>query len=176
MKKAILATAAMLTLGGCNFAQLVGGNTVEANQATAATNQAAPLGDKPGQQGQQGQNPPQFASAGVTTSRSLQPGGGQGGKDPGAAGQGLGPGAGIDPGVLVGSWSDSGDCNNPQVEFLSDGSFRAFNGGGGEWQLDGDALTLSGDGGTITLHVRSFDGRVLVAANPNGQLSSSTRC
>lgn len=170
--KLLVGSVALLALGGCDYVNLgFGGNEVEGNQANisvALTNQAGDAaGGKPG-----GPEGGQAADAGVTSSRSLQ-GLANGGK-PGAGG-GLGAG-GIEPGILVGTWSDNGDCNNPQVEFLADGSFRSFNGGGGQWQLDGSTLTLSGDGGTATMQLQSFDGRVLTALDPNGQPSRSTRC
>lgn len=167
----LVGALAVLTLGGCDALNLgFGGNEVAGNQANisvALSNQAGDAGGKPG-----GPGGTETADAGVTSSRSLQQAG-AGGK-PGAEG-GLAAG-GIDPGILVGSWSDSGNCNNPEVEFLADGTFRSFNGGGGQWQLNGNTLTLSGDGGTATMQLQSFDGRVLSALDPNGQPSRSTRC
>lgn len=186
--KALMLVAAMAALGGCN---LIGGAMV-ANDSAAADNVAGapangvadagqPTGDKradggaaaPGQQA---------GDAGITNSRSLQafsgnsggmPGGpAPGGKEPtlGGGGPGL-----ISPQALVGRWADNPDCTM-DVTFFADGTFRSFNGGGGNWRLNGNSLNLSGGGGSHTMEIMSFDGQVMQVRNPDGSVGRSRRC
>lgn len=168
MKKSALILA-VLALGGCDAMKLGSDNESAANQTGMAANQAANAGGKPG-----GQTPTQVGDAGVTTSRTLQQlagNGGTGGKDPSA---GLGGGT-VDPAMLIGSWTDNGNCDMA-VEFLNDGTFRSYNGGGGDWRLDGGTLTLSGDNGTLALRLQAVDGQTILATNPDGSVGRSTRC
>jgi hypothetical protein len=174
MKRVVL-VAAILALGACDFVKggLAGGEVTNQANMAAGTNQTAAAGDKPGSQ-----IPPRIADAGVTTSRSLQAfsntgAGDLGSKTPiavGADGEVV-----ITPALLIGSWTDNGNCNQA-VQFLPDGTFRSFNGGGGEWQLDGEMLFLSGQGGNTTLRLESSDGRTILTTNPNGTTGRSTRC
>lgn len=162
-----VAAAGLLVLAGCDRLGFgaPAGNQVSANQVNAVA-EANQSGGKDPATGTPA------ASAGVTTSRSLAGLNGNsptGGKDPtGLAGA-------VDPALLVGSWTDDGDCSR-EIVIRSDGTFRHFNGGEGEWQLDGDVLTFSGNEGSITLRVQSLDQQALVAANPDGTLGRSTRC
>ncbi|MDQ8758156.1 hypothetical protein RCO27_18165 [Sphingosinicella sp. LHD-64] len=174
MKTVVLA-AAVLTLGACDFVKggLSGG--VVANQANMAAegNQGAAPGGKP-----TGQGSTQVADAGVTSSRSLQAfsnngAGAGGGKDPSG---GFGDGAvAISEAMLIGSWTDNGNCGMA-VQFLPDGTFRSFNGGGGDWELDGEMLFLSGQGGNTSLRLEASDARTILTTDPNGTRGRSTRC
>lgn len=168
MKKAGLVLA-ILALGGCDAIKLGFGNdsTADPTNMAAPTNQTAALGGKP-----TGATPTQAGDAGVTTSRTLQQlSGNSGGKVPsGDMADGT-----VDAGMLIGSWTDNGNCDMA-VEFLTDGTFRSYNGGGGDWRLDGDTLTLSGDNGDMALRLRAVDGQTILATNPNGSVGRSTRC
>lgn len=171
-RKTILAVTALLPLAACDYAGIgIGGNEAAEANTAAQANQTASLGGKPTGDGtqQQGQ---QVASAGVTTSRSLQFGQGDlGGKVP----TDMGAGGDVTPAMLLGTWTDNGDCQMG-VEFISDGTFRSYNGGGGEWRLDGDSLQLSGGNGTLTLQLRATDNDTILATNPDGSVGRSTRC
>lgn len=175
MKKLVL-VAAVLTLGACDFVKggLPGGLAANQVNMAAEGNQMAAAGDKPGSQ-----TPARIADAGVTTSRSLQAfsnngaGSDLGSKNPialDANGE-----VAITPALLIGSWTDNGNCNQA-VEFLPDGTFRSFNGGGGQWQLDDGMLFLTGQGGNTTLRLETTDGRTIMTTNPNGTTGRSTRC
>lgn len=116
-----------------------------------------------------------ISDAGVTRSRSLAglTGGGIGGKDPGAI-PAVAPGA-IQPGLLVGRWSDDGNCKQ-DFEFFPDGTFRTWEGVEGGWMLDGDRLTLTGAGDPLQVTLRAIDADRLVVVNPDGSSGQSTRC
>lgn len=167
----MLAMTVLLPLTGCDYVSFgLGGNEAETANTSLQANQSAALSGKPAGNGaQQGQ---QVASAGVTTSRSLQFGQGDlGGKVPAD----MGAGAAVTPATLLGTWTDNGDCDMG-VEFFADGTFRSYNGGGGEWSLQGDSLELSGDNGTLTLRLRATDNDTILATNPDGSVGRSTRC
>jgi hypothetical protein len=170
----VAAAAALIGLAGCDMVPLpFGGNQSAAtNQANAAAeaNQAQATGGKDPASGGA-----QTADAGVTTSRSLAGltgAQGAGGKDPAAIQAGAG---GATAAMLIGSWADDGDCSQ-ELTFYEDGTFRSFTGGTGEWRLDGDTLTLSGDGGSLALQLQSIDRNEMVAVNPQGQVGRSIRC
>jgi hypothetical protein len=168
-----LAAAAMFALGGCDM--IVAGfagadNAGIPNGAEAANaNAAAVAGDKRPEGGDR-----RIADAGVTTSRSLQAFAGvaPGGKDPLNGGAGLG---GLSPQALVGRWADDVNCQM-DINIFADGTFRSFNGGSGNWRLNGDMLQLSGDGGTFTLRIQAFDGQSMQVVNPDGSVGRSIRC
>lgn len=166
----MLAMTAVPLLAGCDYVSLgFGGNEAAETNASASSNQLALSGKPTNGAPQQGQ---QIASAGVTTSRSLQFGQGDlGGKVP----TDFGPGGDVTPAMLLGTWTDNGDCDMG-VEFLSDGSFRSYNGGGGEWRLNGDNLELSGGNGTLNLRLSATDNDTILATNPDGSVGRSTRC
>ncbi len=161
----LLAVAMLMTLSGCDILSLagIGGNeseNVSANQSAGAKDPAA-------------QNL-QFADAGVTSSRSLQPVAANvsqtGEKDPVAT-----PAA-FDANLLLGRWGDYGDCSKNVIDFAGDGSFRAGNGGIGQWALDGDQLTFSGDQGEVRVRLEAIDGHRLTIVHPNGSRGQSQRC
>ena len=76
---------------------------------------------------------------------------------------------------LVGRWGDGGDCTRPVV-FRADGTFRAHQGGQGNWALRGDRLTMSGDRGITVLRIRALDRSRLAIVNPDGTRGTSQRC
>lgn len=169
MNKAWLIAGAAATLGGCDYVNFsVGGNDSNA----AAANAAAPAN---AQASAQGGTP---ANAGLTNSRSLAGLGvgnaGTGGKDPSAGATPAGAGA-IDPQLLVGRWTDDGDCKR-DIEFRPDGTFRSYTGGEGSWELSGDVLTLTGVNGSFELRLQSLDPDTMMTVNPQGQQGRSTRC
>ena len=172
-KPTIMAVAAMLALTGCDQLGLTlpGGGKDDANAANAVApgNQSAAAGGKPTAGGASGT---QVADAGVTNSRSLQAMSSSGGK-PGAGGGG-GAG-GINAELLTGSWTDNGDCDMA-VDIFTDGTFTSWNGGNGNWVLNGNVLTMSGPGGSFTLRLQQVDSDTLVVTNPDGSVGRSTRC
>lgn len=162
---------ALLVLAGCDYVQVsLGGN--EANEATA--NSAIAVPPPPGPR-----NDAQPADAGVTTSRSLQPRAPDGadplgGKDPNAGAEGP-PGAAVDPAFLVGRWGDEGSCAS-MIEFFENGTFRAANGGRGNWRIEGDRLVFSGQGRAITLRLRVLSRDVVIGTDASGNSGRSQRC
>lgn len=168
MKRAWLIAGVAAMMGGCDYVNFsVGGD--EAN--SAAGNAAAPANA----QASAGGTP---AGAGVTTSRSLAGLGvgnaGTGGKDPSAGATPAGA-SGIDPELLVGRWTDDGDCKR-DIEFRPDGTFRSYTGGEGSWELAGDVLTLTGVNGSFELRLQSLDDDTMMTLNPQGARGRSTRC
>jgi len=157
-----LTALAALGLASCGYVDVNfggGGNDQNANQAG---NAAAPATG----------NQAQAADAGLTSSRSLQQlqgGGAGGGKDPAAGG---GP---INAALLVGSWGDDGDCSNP-TEIFADGTFRAPNGGQGNWRLEGNTLVATGPGGAATMQITSVSATELVGIDAQGAPGRSVRC
>lgn len=81
----------------------------------------------------------------------------------------------LTPAFLVGRWGDNGDCTRPVV-FRADGTFRAFQGGEGQWSLRGDRLTMSGDRGITVLRVSALGRGRLAIVNPDGSRGTSQRC
>lgn len=91
---------------------------------------------------------------------------------------GTGPGAihaPVDRNFLIGSWSDQGDCAIA-VAFVADGTFATAEGDGGVWNLDGDALTLTGAGGTRTVTIIPIDRDTMEVVGADGAHDRSTRC
>lgn len=170
MNKAWLAAGVTWALVGCDYVNFsVGGD--EANGA--ATNSAAGAGNA--QASSAARTP---ADAGVTTSRSLAGLGvgnaGTGGKDPSAGATPAGASA-IDPQLLLGRWTDDGDCKR-DIEFRPDGTFRSYTGGEGRWVVEGDVLTLAGQGGSFELRLQSLDADTMMTLNAQGAVGRSTRC
>lgn len=110
--------------------------------------------------------------------RTLQPPDGAGGEfapvsnGPASAAQ---AGQAPTPQMLVGRWGDNGDCAK-DITFSADGAFRSYTGGSGAWSLDGDAMTLSGAGGTFQVRVSVLNGDQLLIGNPDGTIGVSQRC
>ena len=166
----IPAAAMLLALAGCDRLGLGGGAGGEETVSGAIANggAAAPAAAGPSNQ--------VAADAGVTTSRSFAGLGGNsgGGKDPAAAAPAATP-ASVRPELLVGRWTDDGDCKR-DVEFRADGSFRSHNGGEGRWALAGDLLTLTGAAGSFRLRLQSVSPEAMVTVNDQGTIGRSTRC
>jgi hypothetical protein len=77
--------------------------------------------------------------------------------------------------TLVGRWGDSGDCSK-DVVFNADGTFHSYTGGDGQYSVDGDLITMSGDGGVFQLRARVLDAGALELTNPSGAVFTSQRC
>lgn len=80
----------------------------------------------------------------------------------------------VDETFLVGRWTDDGDCADA-VEFDADGTFVASNGGGGDWSLHGNALTISGTA-TLTMRILPVDHDTILVVGSDGAAGRSTRC
>jgi hypothetical protein len=80
----------------------------------------------------------------------------------------------LDTQLLIGLWTDDGDCSEA-IEFSDDGHFTNADGTGGDWQLDGDELTMSGTSST-TIRIVPVDRNTLTIVNADGSLGRSTRC
>ncbi len=189
--KALMLAVAVTALGGCN---LIGGGAT-ADDSAAAENVAGAAGNgvadaQPGGDKRAGGGegaPGQPGDAGITNSRSLQAFSGNGGAMPDGAAlggkEGIGGGSGggssgggiISPQALVGRWADNPDCSM-DVTFFADGTFRSFNGGGGNWRLNGNSLNLAGGGGSYDMEILSYDGQVMQLRNPDGSIGRSRRC
>jgi hypothetical protein len=81
----------------------------------------------------------------------------------------------VDRNFLIGRWSDRGDCAIA-VAFVADGTFATAEGDGGVWNLQGDALTLTGEGGTRTVTIIPIDRDTMEVVDANGAHDRSTRC
>jgi hypothetical protein len=167
-KLVMTASLALLGLAGCDRFGPGGNETAGGNAAAEAgagnVSRAESAGTQPG-----------ISDAGVTRSRSLAglTGGGLGGKDPGAVAAGAA--GSIQPGLLVGRWSDDGNCKQ-DYEFFPDGTFRTYDGIEGGWTLDGDRLTLTGAGEPVRVTLRAIDANRLTVINPDGSTGQSVRC
>jgi hypothetical protein len=169
MKKVtIMVALAWLGLAGCDrlgFGQKDSADINGSAEAEAGNESRADAGSA-----QNG-----ISDAGITRSRSFAglTGGGTGGKEPGAIpASAQGP---IQAGLLVGRWSDDGNCKQ-DFEFLPDGTFRTFEGVEGGWSLDGETLTLTGTGDPLQVNLRMLDADRLVVVNADGTTGQSTRC
>ena len=131
----LAATAAMLSLAGCNrigvgtnmSANAATGNATAAKPADAAANQAAAQSADAGKLNAGGGAVPASSSGTVTLDRAY----------------------------MMGRWTDDNDCSNV-IEFNQDGGFVAANGGTGLWNLDGDRLTMTGRD-TATIRISPID-------------------
>lgn len=81
----------------------------------------------------------------------------------------------LTPASLVGRWGDNGDCTK-DIVFAADGAFRSYTGGDGTWRLDGDIITMSGQGGTFQVRVEVINNAQLIVHNPDGSVGTSQRC
>ena len=80
----------------------------------------------------------------------------------------------LDRAYLIGLWTDDGNCRNA-VEFARDGRFINPNGTVGQWLLDGDRLTLTGER-RLRVRLRLIDRDRVDIVNEDGSLGHSTRC
>lgn len=149
---AILAAgAALLALAGCNRGMIANtsanasGNASTPKPADGAANQAATQTADAGKLNQGGGAVP-ASSSGIQLDRTY----------------------------MLGRWTDNDDCGDV-IEFTQDGRFIAANGGTGLWNLDGDRLTMSGNG-TATIRVVAIDQNTITVVKDDGSLGRSTRC
>jgi|CXWL01.1.fsa_nt_gi hypothetical protein len=77
--------------------------------------------------------------------------------------------------ALVGRWGDNGDCGK-DIVFRGDGTFHSYTGGEGRWSLNGDQLTMAGEGGTFGVVIRWTDQNSMQVINPDGTVGISHRC
>lgn len=77
--------------------------------------------------------------------------------------------------MLVGRWGDNGDCTK-DIVINADGTFRSYTGGSGRWTLNGNLLTMSGNGGTYQVRVATAGNGTLIIGNPDGSFGTSQRC
>ncbi|GAM96722.1 hypothetical protein U91I_00342 [alpha proteobacterium U9-1i] len=77
--------------------------------------------------------------------------------------------------ALVGRWGDNGDCTK-DIVFAADGTFRSYTGGSGRWSLNGDRVTMAGQGGTFEVRVESVNANQMIVGNPDGSFGISQRC
>lgn len=79
--------------------------------------------------------------------------------------------------TLIGRWGDNGDCSKSLVQFNTDGTFHSFDtNGDGRWSLNGDHLTMQGEGGTFELGLHWTDANHMDVQNPDGSMGRSQRC
>lgn len=76
--------------------------------------------------------------------------------------------------VVVGRWTDNGDCSDV-VEFMADGSFRTTGGATGRWTLAGDRLTFQG-ASSINTRVAARSRDEITLTHDDGSVGASTRC
>jgi hypothetical protein len=81
----------------------------------------------------------------------------------------------LHPGILVGRWGDNGDCR-ADVMFMPDGRFHSYTGGDGRWTLQGDRLTMAGDGGVFELRLSLIDADHIQTVSADGSINMSNRC
>ena len=167
-KVAIVVALASLGLAGCDRLGFGQKDSADANGSAEADAVNASRADA-------GTAQNGISDAGITRSRSFAglTGGGAGGKDPAAIpASSQGP---IQAGLLIGRWSDDGNCKQ-DFEFLPDGTFRTFEGVEGGWSLDGETLTLTGSGDPLRVTLRMLDADRLVVVNADGTTGQSVRC
>ena len=92
-----------------------------------------------------------------------------------AQGEGGAAQVAVDPNFLIGTWSDAGDCT-ATVAFAADGAYATDDGAEGQWNLSGDRLTLSGEGGATTLTIIPIDRNTMEVVGEDGAHDRSTRC
>lgn len=76
---------------------------------------------------------------------------------------------------FIGQWTDDGNCANA-ITMSNDGSFTNADGSSGTWTLASDQLTMSGNGGSLTVTLQRVDQNRLQLTYPDGQSGFSTRC
>lgn len=81
----------------------------------------------------------------------------------------------IDRGFIVGAWTDSEDCA-AAIAFAEDGTFVLPDGAEGEWELVGDDLTMSGEGGETRVTIIPLDPDTMEVIDTEGGHGRSTRC
>jgi hypothetical protein len=149
----LAAVAAVLTLGGCNrTAATANSSNATVNMATANSSTAT------------GGN---MAAAQTADAGKLNSGGGA----VPASSSGT---MRLDRTFIMGRWTDDGDCSKA-VEFTQDGRFINADQSNGLWNLDGDRLTMTGNG-TMHLRISPIDQNTITVIHDDGSLGRSTRC
>lgn len=80
----------------------------------------------------------------------------------------------VSPQLLIGRWTDNGDCAD-FVEFAGNGQFTISSGGSGTWRLAGDRLTFTG-ASSVTVRVEPVSRDEVRLVQPDGSIGRSTRC
>jgi hypothetical protein len=75
--------------------------------------------------------------------------------------------------LLLGTWTDDGDCG-VAIRFLADGRFTIPN-GQGRWTLVGDQLSFIGNS-TVVAQVRAVGRNRILLIHPDGRIGQSMRC
>jgi len=75
--------------------------------------------------------------------------------------------------LLLGRWTDSGDCA-VGIDFLSDGRFTVPT-GNGRWTLVGEQLSFIGTS-TVSARVRAVGNDRILLIHPDGRIGQSMRC
>lgn len=163
-KKGFGAIVAMLAVTTCDALSTLKSDDPQANEMAADANARTADGRV-------------VADAGITRSRSLGGlNGAAGGKDPAVATAGVIPsGVTFPPELLVGRWTDDGNCKLA-VEIRSDGMFESADGVVGNWALEGDVLTVSAGDATSAMRLRAIDADTVETINADGSIGRSTRC
>lgn len=87
-----------------------------------------------------------------------------------------GPEIPVSPDMLIGLWSDNGDCSRGML-IRGDHSFHSFaTGEDGTWRLERNVLTLNYSAGVHTLRVLAIEDDHVVMATPDGGVGDSYRC
>lgn len=76
---------------------------------------------------------------------------------------------------FIGQWTDDGNCASA-ITMAPDGRFINADGTGGNWVLNGDQLTMSGGGGSITVTLVQAGPDRLQLVYADGRSGFSTRC
>ncbi len=77
--------------------------------------------------------------------------------------------------MLVGRWGDNNACTK-DIVINADGTFRSYTGSVGRWTLEGNILTMAGDGGTFQVRVATAGENTLIIGQPDGSFGTSQRC
>lgn len=93
---------------------------------------------------------------------------------PANAAQMLAMSRGFDRPLLLGRWTDDGNCANVVV-FHGDGRFTVPGGGGGTWTLVGERLTFIGDR-TVGARARAVGNDRILLLHDDGSIGQSLRC
>lgn len=76
--------------------------------------------------------------------------------------------------LLIGRWTDDGNCG-AVVVFHADGRFTVPGGGGGTWTLVGERLTFTGDQ-TVGARARAVGDNRILLLHDDGSIGQSIRC
>ncbi len=75
--------------------------------------------------------------------------------------------------LMVGRWTDSGDCADA-LNFAADGTLQGPFGDGGRWEVNGNRLINVGNPRELTITV--IDADTLDTTTPEGETRRVTRC